>query len=361
MRSTSTVAHGSTEATQEGDSMMNMPSQTSRRSALKALALAAGTQAAASLPAIGQTQPAYPNRPVRLIVPFPPGGATDIVPRATPRPMPGRRRGGPGQSFGVDTRSGASGNIGMAEAARAPADGHTLVLGAPQTLRINPLLFKKGPGFDVARDFGPIIVVGSVPNVLVVANKLPVKTTQELIAYARRHVGKLSYGSSSFGGTPHLSSEMFKTMTSTYIVHVPYRGSAPALQDLIGGQIDMMFDILPASLPHIRAGSVRALAVTTLKRSPSAPDLPTLDESGVAGFDSQGWFALLAPSGTPNQILERLNAEVNKILRTADFRARMERMGAETAGGSMDDLKQRIHSESERWGKVIRLANITAD
>lgn len=337
--------------------MMNMPNQTSRRSALKALALAAGTQAAASLPAIGQTQPAYPNRPVRLIVPFPPGGATDIVARAIAE----RLQAVLGQPFVVDNRSGASGNIGMAEAARAPADGHTLVLGAPQTLTINPLLFKKGPGFDVARDFAPIIVVASVPNVLVVANKLPVKTTQELIAYARRHVGKLSYGSSSVGGTPHLSSEMFKTMTSTYIVHVPYRGSAPALQDLIGGQIDMMFDNLPASLPHIRAGSVRALAVTTLKRSPSAPDLPTLDESGVAGFDSQGWFALLAPSGTPNQILERLNAEVNKILRTADFRARMERMGAETAGGSMDDLKQRIHSESERWGKVIRLANITAD
>lgn len=336
---------------------MKSPNSTSRRTAIKTVARASAAMMAAGLPALGLAQAAYPSKPVRLIVPFPPGGATDLVARAIAE----RLQVALGQPFVVDNRSGASGNIGMAEAARAAPDGYTLVLGAPQTLTINPILFKKGLNFDVARDFAPIVVVASVPNVLVVTNRLPAKTPQELIAYARQHVGKLNYGSSSVGGTPHLSSEMFKAMTNTFILHVPYRGSAPALQDLIGGQIDLMFDNLPASLPHIKAGSVRALAVTTLKRSPSAPEIPTLDESGVKGFDSQGWFALLAPSGTPTPILERINAEVNTILATPEFRARLERVGAEAVGGSIDDFKQRIRSETERWSNVIRFANITAE
>ena len=301
-------------------------------------------------------QATYPNRPVRLIVPFPPGGATDIVGRAVAEHLQTAL----GQPFVVDNRAGASGNIGMGEASRAAADGYTLVLGAPQTLTINPQLFRNLP-FDPVQAFAPIVVVASVPNVLVVTNKLPVKSAQELVSYAKARPGKLNYGSSSIGGTPHLSSELFKSMTDTFIVHVPYRGSAPALQDLIGGQIDMMFDNLPAALPQIRAGTIRALAVTTLKRSPAMPDLPTLDESGVKGFDSQGWFALLAPAGTPQAVLDRINAEVNNALTSKAFRDRLEKAGAEPVGGSIDDFKKRIASETVRWAKVIKFANIQAE
>jgi tripartite-type tricarboxylate transporter receptor subunit TctC len=308
----------------------------------------------AVLPA--SAQGSYPNKPVRVIVPFPPGGATDIVARAVSE----RLQAALGQAFVVDNRPGASGNIGMAEATRAPADGYTLVLGAPQTLTINPLLFRDLP-FDPQKALAPIVVVASVPNVLIVSNKLAAKTPQELVTFAKANVGKLNYGSSSIGGTPHLSSELFKSMTGTFILHVPYRGSAPALQDLIGGQIDMMFDNLPAALPQIRSGNVRALAVTTLKRSPSLPDLPTLDESGLKGFDSQGWFALLAPTGTPQPVLERINAEVNKALATPEFRERLQKVGADPVGGSIDDFKKRIASESERWAKVIKFANIKAE
>ena len=302
-----------------------------------------------------QAEPAYPGKPVKIIVPFPPGGSTDIVARAIGE----RLQAALGQPFVVDNKAGASGNIGMGEAVRSPADGYTLVLGAPQTLTINPQIFANLP-FDPQKDLAPIAVIASVPNVLVVTNKLPVKTPQELLAYAKANPGKLNYGSSSIGGTPHLSAEMFKAMTDTSIVHVPYKGSAPAVQDLVGGQIEMMFDNLPAALPQIRAGNLRALAVTTLKRSPSAPELPTLDESGLKGFDSQGWFALLAPVGTPAAILEKINAEVNKALATPEFRERLQAVGAEPVGGTIDDFKQRIRQETERWAKVIQFANIKA-
>jgi tripartite-type tricarboxylate transporter receptor subunit TctC len=298
----------------------------------------------------------YPNRPVKVIVPFPPGGATDIVGRAVSE----RLQAALGQPFVVENRAGASGNIGVGEAVRAPADGYTLVLGAPQTLTINPQLFSNLP-FNPQKDLAPIVVVASVPNVLVVTPKLPVKTPQELIDYARKNPGKLNYGSSSVGGTPHLSAELFKSMTGTSIVHVPYKGSAPAVQDLVGGQIEMMFDNLPAALPQIRAGNLRALAVTTLKRATSAPELPTLHESGLEGFDSQGWFALLAPAGTPTPILEKINAEVNKALATAEFRERLQKVGAEPVGGSIGDFRKRMEDETRRWGKVIRDANIKAE
>lgn len=298
----------------------------------------------------------YPSRPVRVIVPFPPGGATDIVARAVAE----RLQAALGQPFVVDNRAGASGNLGMGEAVRSAPDGYTLVLGAPQTLTINPQLFANLP-FNPQKDLSPIVVVASVPNVLLVNNKVPAKNAQELIALAKQRVGQLNYGSSSIGGTPHLSSELFKFMTGTAILHIPYRGSAPALQDLIGGQIDMMFDNLPAALPHIRSGNVRALAVTTLKRSPAAPELPTLNEIAVKGFESEGWFALLAPTGTPTPILERINAEVNKALATPEFRERLQKAGAEPVGGSIEDFRQRIGQEYQRWARVIKFAHIKAE
>jgi tripartite-type tricarboxylate transporter receptor subunit TctC len=219
----------------------------------------------------------------------------------------------------------------------------------------------KSTPFNPQRDLAPIVVIASVPNVLVVNNKLPVKNAQELIAYAKANPGKLSGGSSSIGGSPHLALELMKSTYGLDIVHVPYKGSAPALQDLVGGQISMMFDNLPAALPLINGGQIKALGVTTLKRSASAPDIPTLDESGMKGFDSQGWFALLAPAGTPEPILEKINAEANKILKTPEFRERMTKVGADIVGGSIDEFKARIKSETERWGKVIEAANIKAE
>lgn len=298
----------------------------------------------------------YPTKPVKIIVPFPPGGATDIIGRVLAEKLQAVY----GQTFLVENKAGASGNIGVGEVARAASDGYTLIVGSAQTLTINHQIFKN-VSFIPQRDLAPIVVIASVPNVLIVSNKLPVKNVQELIAYAKANPGKLSSGSSSIGGTPHLALELFQILTGTDIVHIPYKGSAPALQDLVGGQIGMMFDNLPAALPLMNGGQIRALAVTTLKRTPSAPEIPTLDESGLKGFDSQGWFALLAPAGTPAPILDKLNIEANKIIKTADFRERMSKLGADVVGGSIDEFKLRMKTETERWGKVIEKANIKAD
>ena len=298
----------------------------------------------------------YPTKPVKIIVPFPPGGATDIIGRVLAEKLQAVY----GQTFIVENKAGASGNIGVGEVARAAPDGYTLVVGSAQTLTINHQIFKN-VSFIPQRDLAPIVVIASVPNVLIVSNKLPVKNVQELIAYAKANPGKLSSGSSSIGGTPHLALELFQLLTGTEIAHIPYKGSAPALQDIVGGQIGMMFDNLPAALPLMNGGQIRALAVTTLKRTPSAPEIPTLDESGLKGFDSQGWFALLAPAGTPAPILDKLNIEANKIIKTADFRERMSKLGADVVGGSIDEFKLRMKTETERWGKVIEKANIKAD
>jgi len=299
---------------------------------------------------------AYPDRPVKVIVPFPPGGATDIVGRE----ISDRLARALGQPFVVENRSGASGNIGMEAAARAPADGYTLVVGAPQTLTINPQLFKSNP-FNPQKELDPIVVVATVPNVLIINPKLPVSSVKELIAYAKERPGKVNYGSSSIGGTPHLSSELFKSMTKTDIMHIPYRGSSPALTDLMGGQIDMMFDNLPASLPQIKSGRVKALAVTTRQRSDAAPELPTMEEAGVPGFESQGWFSLLAPAGTPRPILEKINAEVNKILATDSFKERLANVGAQPKGGSIADFRELLDTETRRWSKVIEFADIKVE
>jgi tripartite-type tricarboxylate transporter receptor subunit TctC len=298
---------------------------------------------------------AYPEKPVRVIVPFPPGGATDIVGREISEKLSQAFK----QPFIVENKPGASGNIGMEMATRAPADGYTLVIGAPQTLTINPQLMKMS--FDPQKELAPIVVIASVPNVLVVNPKLPVNSVKDLIALAKKRPGKLSYGSSSIGGTPHLSAEMFKAMTGTYILHIPYRGSSPALTDLMGGHIDFMFDNLPAALPFIQSGALKALAVTTLKRSSSLPNTPTMVEAGVPDFDSQGWFALLAPAATPTDVLEKINIEVNKILLTDDFKARLAKVGANPIGGSRAEFQNRIQMETKRWGAVIKSADIKAE
>jgi tripartite-type tricarboxylate transporter receptor subunit TctC len=301
------------------------------------------------------SQSSYPSKPVRIIVPFPPGGATDLI----ARDIGERLSAALGQPFLIDNKAGASGNIGVELAVRAPADGYTLLMGSAQTLTINPQLFKLS--FAPQRDLAPISVIASVPNVLIVSPNLPVNSPKELVALAKSKPGKLNYGSSSIGGTPHLSGELFKSLTASFIVHIPYRGSSPALQDLVSGNIDFMFDNLPAALPFIKSGRVKALAVTTTKRSAAAPDLPTMQEAGIKSFDSQGWFGLLAPANTPSAIIDRINTEVNRILNTADFKERLQKVGADGIGGSVNDFRERMRSESERWGKVIKFANIKAE
>ncbi len=314
--------------------------------------------AAGAAMAVGSTVVAaqeWPTKPVRIIVPFPPGGTTDIIGREVGH----RLSTAFGQPFVVENRAGASGNIGMELAARSPADGYTLVVGAPQTLTINPYLFKLP--FNPRTDLAPIVIVASVPNILVVNPALPVQSVQQLIDLAKKEPGKLAYGSSSVGGTPHLSAEMFKMMAGVDILHVPYKGSAPAISDLLGGQVQIMFDNMPAILPQVKAGKLRALAVTTPKRSPSVPELPTMIEAGVPGFESQGWFALLAPTGTPQPIIDKINREVNRMLQTDEFKAKLVALGAEPVGGSPADFAAHIQSESDRWGKVIKTAGIKAE
>src|SRR4030095_4088305 len=236
----------------------------------------------------------YPTKPIRLVVPFPPGGATDILARAVAQKLTETW----GQSVVVDNRPGAGGNIGTELVAKAAPDGYTLEMGTVGTHAINASLYAKIP-FDHVKDIAAVILVAGVPNVLVVNPSVPVNSVQELIAYTKANPGKLNFASSGAGTSIHLSGELFKVMAGVKMTHVPYKGSAPALQDLLGGQVQLMFDNLPPSLPQIKAGKLRALAVTSLARAPALPDVPTLSESGLPGFDASSWFGILAPAGTP--------------------------------------------------------------
>ena len=317
------------------------------------LQYAASTLAAVSLGS--RAQSTWPSKPVNLVVPFPAGGGTD----AFARPLSAQFAKLTGRQMVIDNRGGAGGTLGAGVAAKAAPDGYTLFMGAVHHA-IAPSMYAK-LDYDIEKDFVPLALVANVPQVLVVNPKNQPGDFKEFLERVRKAPGRYNYGSAGGGTSHHLAGELFKQQSKTFITHIPYRGAGPALQDLIGGQIDIMFDNLPAALPHIRSGRVRALAVTTLQRTPSAPELPTLNESGVKGFDSQGWFALLAPTGTPQPVLEKINAEVNRILATPEFRERLKKVGADPVGGSISDFRERLRSETERWGKVIKFANITAE
>src|SRR4029453_1006317 len=253
--------------------------------------------------------PADPPKPVRVVVPFPAGGTTDILARAAAQKLSETW----GQQAIVDNRPGAGGNIGAELVAKSAPDGYTLLMGTVGTHAINASLYPKMP-YDHVKDFAPVILVAGVPNVLVVHPSLPVNSVQELIAYAKANPGKLNFASSGNGTSIHLSGELFKVMTGVQMTHVPYKGSAPALQDLIGGQVQLMFDNLPPSPPQIKAGKLRALGVTSAARAPALPDLPTIAESGLPGFEASSWFGVLVPAGTPPSIVTKLNAEIAKWL-----------------------------------------------
>jgi len=299
---------------------------------------------------------AYPAKPIRIVVPFPPGGATDILARAVAQKLTDAW----GQAVVVDNRPGAGGNIGSEIVAKAAPDGYTLEMGTVGTHAINASLYAKMP-YDHVKDFAPVILVAGVPNVLVVNPSLPVSSVQELIAYAKANPGKLNFASSGNGTSIHLAGELFKVMAGVQMTHIPYKGSAPALQDLIGGQVQLMFDNLPPSLPHIKAGKLRALAVTSATRSSALPDTPTIAESGLPGFEASSWFGVLAPAGTPPAIIARLNAEIAAWLASAEAKEKMLALGANIGGGSPEDFARHIAAETAKWQKVVKASGAKVD
>jgi tripartite-type tricarboxylate transporter receptor subunit TctC len=317
---------------------------------------AVASVAIAAFAALAHAQAPYPTKPIRLVVPFPAGGTTDIIARAVSQRLTETL----GQAVVVDNRPGAGGNIGAELVAKSPPDGYTLLMGTVGTHAINPGLYAKMP-YDHVRDFAPVILVAGVPNVLVVPAALPVNSVQELIAYAKANPGKLNFASSGAGTSIHLSGEMFKTITGVNIAHVPYKGSAPALQDLVGGQVQMMFDNLPSSLALIKGGKLKALAVTSAQRSAALPDVPTMIESGLAGFEASSWFGILAPAGTPKDVIAKLSGEVAKWLATPEAKEKMAAQGAIPAGLMPDEFTRHIATETVKWQKVVKDSGAKVD
>jgi len=308
---------------------------------------------AAILPAHAQT---YPDKPVRIIVPFAPGGSTDIVARITSQKFSERLK----QTFIIDNRGGGGGNIGSDMVAKAPPDGYTLLLGTVGNLAINPGLYKKMP-YDPLKDLAPIGYFGSAPNMLVVHPSLPSRSVRELIAFARSRPGQLNYASGGTGGSIHLGAELFKSLAKVDMVHVPYKGSAPALVDLLGGQTQLMFATMPPVLPHVKSGRLRALGVTGLQRSPLVPELPTIAESGLPGYEITQWWALMGPPGLPPAVVTRLNSELNAMLQQPDVKERFASEGAVAAPNTPEWLASFMKSEVAKWAKVVRASGATAD
>ncbi len=317
------------------------------------IAVVAASLFAASL---AFAQATYPSKPIRMVVPFPPGGTTDILARAVAQKLTEAW----GQQVIVDNRPGAGGNIGSDLVAKAAPDGYTLLMGTVGTHAINPSLYARMP-YDAQKDFAPVILVAGVPNVLEVNPSLPVHTVQELIAYARANPGKLNFASSGNGTSIHLSGELFKAMTGVKMTHVPYKGSAPALADLVGGQVQLMFDNLPSSLGLIKGGKLRAIAVTSTTRSSALPDVPTIAESGLPGYEASSWFGVLAPARTPPAIVDKLNAVIGAWLASPEAKEKLASQGAVAAGGTPADFAHYIASETVKWAKVVKASGAHID
>lgn len=312
--------------------------------------------AGALLPFAARAQaPEWPSRPVRFIVPYPPGGPTDIMGRIVAQALQGPL----GQPFVVENRAGANGLIGSEQAARAAPDGSTFLVNASAHV-IVPHLTPNMP-IDVLADFAPVTNIAAVPLWLVVNPALPVRSVAEFIAYARANPGRIAYASSSQGGAPHLAGELFKLMTGTDLVHVPYRGSGPAGQDLIAGTVQAMFDSVPASAGAVRDGRLRALGVTTRNRIAPFPDLPTIAEADVPGYEISTWYGIWAPARTPSAIIARLQQAVASVARNPETRARFDALGAEPVADSPEDYARFVRAEFDRWGKLVRDAKIKLD
>ena len=314
-------------------------------------------------PTLALAQAAWPTKPVRIVVPFAAGGTTDILARAI---APELQRAF-GQPFVVDNKPGAGGNTAAAEVAKSAPDGYTLLMGTVGTHAINAALYPKMP-YDHLKDFAPITLVAGVPNVLVLnaafAQKHGINTVADLTKAAKANPGKFNMASSGNGTSIHLSGELFKSMAGVFMVHFPYRGSGPALIDLMGGSMDLMFDNLPSALPHIKSGKLKALAVTSAKRSDALPDLPTIAEAGgplLKGYDASSWFGLVAPAGTPADIVGRLQQETAKALATPALKERLQGQGAIPGGMSSADFAAFINAETAKWAKVVKAAGAKVD
>lgn len=302
-----------------------------------------------------QAQP-YPSKPVRLIVPYAPGGATDIISRASAIELSKTL----GQSVVVDNRPGAGGNVGAEMAAKSAPDGYTMLMSASSLHGITPFLYSK-LSYDPNKDLAPVIVFASFANVLVLNPGVKANSLKELIALVKAQPGKLACASSGSGSTIHMSCEMFKQMLGLDITHVPYRGSGPALTDLLGGQVHMMFDNIPSAISHIRSGKLRALATTGPVRSVTLPELPTMIEAGLPGYESTAWFGLAMPAGTPKEIIVRMNAEGQKAAKAPDFVKRMSDLGYEIVGGTPEQMAAMIQDEIKRWGPIVKASGAKVD
>ena len=298
----------------------------------------------------------FPIRPMRLIIPFPPGGGTDIMGRMVAQ----RLNDAFGMPVVVDNRGGAAGIIGTEMAARANPDGHTLMIGSVSTICINPSLHKN-LAFDPVKDLAPISLVASTPSLLVVGSTLPVKSVKELIALAKAKPGQLHYATPGSGSSSHLGTELFKQVAGVNIQHVPYKGTGPAVTDLISGQVSMFITNMPSVLPMVKAGRVRALAVTSLQRSTLAPELPTVAESGIPGFEVIVWYGVLAPAAVPKALLARLNQEVRKMSDMQDVKDKLALLGAEAMSSTPEAFAQRIRDDLSKWGKIVRDTGAKAD
>jgi len=321
-----------------------------RKTILTATALALCACAAA---AWSQGAP-YPTKPIRFIVPFVAGGPTDIQGRLLGEKL-GQRR---GQQVIIDNRGGAGGNIGMELTAKAPPDGYTIVIATVGTWAVNPHLYKLS--FDVVRDFAPITQVSSSPAVLVVHPSVPAKTVKELIALAKAHPNELNYGSSGVGGLGHICGELFTMLSGTKMTHIPYKSSAPSMTDVMSGQIQVLFNNMIATVPHVKANRVRALATTGAKRSPALPELPTIDEAGVKGYENSSWSAVAATAGTPKPIMDRLSREFSEILKLPDIQQKHAEVGAEIIASTPEQFHAYLKSEVAKFGKLVKAAGIKA-
>ena len=314
---------------------------------MPAIAIAAAAICAAQ-PALAQSAGTYPNKPIHIIVTFTSGGAPDILGR-----LIGERLSAAwGQPVIVDNKPGAGGNIGSDFVAKSAPDGYNVVVGTVGTHSINGSLYQNMP-YDMVKDFTPVTLLASTPNMLVINNDVPAKNLKDFIALGKKD-GKMTFASSGSGTSIHVSGELFKTMTAIDMQHIPYKGRASAIPDLLGGRVTMMFDNMPSSLPLVREGKLRALGVTSAKRSPAAPDIPTLAEAGLPGFEAVSWFGLFAPANTPRPVVDKLQAEVSKILKSPDISKRLLDLGLEPAGGTPEELAAYKKSEIAKWSKVVK-------